>query len=117
MNTKNIFPVIFESKGFPTIKIHDTFFEIKAIDFWDFRKFNYSEVEKITHYNPNDKWYTKILFLNSFSALLFSKLEPSILKIEKKNGGNWKYQTSPKPNKEFRQTMEVLNKIVLTVKE
>lgn len=29
----------FKIKGYPIIKVYENYFEIKAIDFWEFRKF------------------------------------------------------------------------------
>ncbi len=100
--------LIFESKGYPTIKIYDDYFEIKAIDFSKFRKFEYSSIQKIKHCDPNDNWWTKIYRLGSIAAHLFADDDPWILKIKKKNGGSWDYQTSPKPNLEFDQVIKLL---------
>ena len=101
-------PLIFEKKGFPIIKIFDNHFEIKAIDYWDFRSFDYSEVKIIKHYNPNDKWWNKFYFQTSWIAQIFSKDDPWILKIKKNNGGEWTYKTTHNPNPEFRKVIELL---------
>ncbi len=100
--------LIFELNGYPSIKIYGDFFEIKAIDFSKLRKFNYSSIHKIKHFNPNNNWWTKIYILGSISAQIFANDDPWILRIEKKNGGSWDYQTSPKTNSEFNQVIDLI---------
>ena len=36
--------IVFEEKGYPIIKVYDDYFEIKAIDYWEFRKFDFSNL-------------------------------------------------------------------------
>ncbi|MDY8135463.1 hypothetical protein [Aquimarina sp. 2201CG5-10] len=101
-------PLIFESKGYPSIKIYDDYFEIKAIDFSKFRKFNYSNIKKVKHYDPNNNWWTKIYILGSISGHIFADDDPWVLKIKKKNGGSWEYKTSQKTNSEFNQVIKLI---------
>lgn len=61
----------YKKKGFPIIKIYPTHIEIKAIDHWEFRRFDYSDIKQIKYYDPNNNWYTK---LYSLSLLLRRKL-------------------------------------------
>jgi len=106
-------PLIFEQKGFPSIKVFDKHFEIKAIDYWEFRAFNYSDIKEITHYNPNDKWWNKFYISTSFIAQIFSKNDPWILKVIKINGGDWTYKTSHKPNSDFEK---IINRIKIKLR-
>ncbi len=101
-------PLIFEKKGFPSIKVFDNHFEVKAIDFWEYRIFNFSDVKKINHYNPNDKWWNRIYIRTSWIAQIFSKDDPWILKITKNNGGDWTYKTSHKPDSDFIKVVNLL---------
>lgn len=45
--TTFIKPIVFEKKGYPIIKIQADQFEIKAIDYWEFRRFSFSEIKEI----------------------------------------------------------------------
>lgn len=101
-------PLIFEEKGFPSIRVFNNHFEIKAIDYWEYRVFEYSEIKEIIHYNPNDKWWNKLYILTSLTAQIFSENDPWILKLIKNNGGNWTYKTSHKPNSDFRKILNLL---------
>ena len=40
---------IFEERGYPIIKIYENYFEIKAIDYWEFRKFEYSNLKEMNY--------------------------------------------------------------------
>ncbi len=64
--------LIFEEKRFPSIKVFESHFEIRAIDYWEYRKFNYLEIKNIKHYNPNNNWYMKLYILSSLVAQIFS---------------------------------------------
>ncbi|MFD2561432.1 hypothetical protein [Aquimarina rubra] len=100
--------LVLEEKGFPVIKIYPDHFEVKAIDYSKYRTFYYSEIKDIKHYDPNNNWWTKLHIMSSLTAQIFSKNDPWILKIIKKNGGDWTYKTSPKSNSEFNQTIQLL---------
>ncbi len=102
--------LIFVKKGFPSIKIFESHFEIKAIDYWEYRKFNYSEVKNIKHYNPNNIWYMKLYILSSLAAQIFSDTDSWILKISKINGGNWKYRTSYSNSFDFNEIINLISK-------
>lgn len=102
------YPVIFDKKGFPSIKVFEDHFEIKATDFWEYRTFKYSETKDILHYNPNEKWWNQLYLMTSPIAQLFSKNDPWILKIIKTNKGDWTYKTSNKPDSDFRKIINAL---------
>lgn len=101
-------PLIFEKKGFPSIKLFDEHFEIKAINYWEFRVFKYSEIKEIIHYNPNDKWWNKLYILTSLTAQIFSENDPWTLKVIKNNGGDWTYKTSYESNSDFRKIINLI---------
>jgi len=105
---KEIEPIVFKAKGYPSIKIFENHFEIKAIDFWQYRVFKYSEVKKISHYNPNDKWWNKFFILTSPSIQIFSENDQWVLKIIKTNGGDWSYFTSHKKSSEFNDIIRLI---------
>lgn len=48
-------PKVFNQETYPILKIYEDHFEIKAIDFWEFRQFEYSKVLSIECLNPNSK--------------------------------------------------------------
>lgn len=102
-------PIKFSFKGFPSINIYQNHFEIKDIDHWAFRKFMFSEVDKIIHFNPNDVWWKRLYIATSFFGRVFAHEDPWELKVIKKNGGDWTYKTSYKFNSEFRQAIVLLN--------
>jgi len=102
-------PLIFECSRYPSIKIYEDYFEIKAIDYSKYRKFSYSSVKKIRHYDPNNNWWSKIYMFGSISAHVFSDDDPWILKIEKKNGGSWEYYTSPEEHSEFNEIVKLIH--------
>ena len=62
-------PIVFEAKGYPIIKVYTDYFEIKAIDYWEFRTFNFSEVKSIEIIDTRKKWYFQLY------QVLFSTLE------------------------------------------
>ena len=48
---------------------------------------------------------------------MFAKKDPWILKIVLKNGGDWRYKTSPTHNMEFRNALKLIEeKISLQTK-
>jgi hypothetical protein len=100
---------IFESKGFPTIKLYENYFEIKAIDYSKFGKFEYSELKELKLVNPKNKWWYKLYVSTSMPGRIFSKDDPIKLKVIKQNNGDWEYQTSNKYNLEFRKIIKEIN--------
>ncbi|TVZ14082.1 hypothetical protein JM81_0281 [Maribacter sp. MAR_2009_72] len=106
-------PLIFKHKEFPIIKVFDKHFEIKAIDYWEYRTFKYSEIKEISHFNPNDKWWSQLYLLASPINLLFSKNDQWVLNITKINGGDWTYNTSNKYNSNFRKIIDLLKKKIV----
>lgn len=84
----------FNKKGFPIVKLHDDNFEIKAIDYWEFRTFKYSEIVKIDYYHNTEKWW-------GFIRGMSSRFEPHKLKIIKANGADWIYNSPSEYSKEF----------------
>jgi len=107
----------FAHKGFPSINIYQNHFEIKDIDHWAFRKFKFSEVDKVIHFNPNDVWWKKLYITTSYFGRMFSHEDPWIFKVDLKNGGDWTYKTSYKLNSEFRKIVQLLNERINGVKE
>lgn len=101
-----------EENGFPSLKVFDNHFEIKALDYWKYKAFEFSEVKTIEFYDPNKKWWRKLYISLSLIAQIFSKDEPWILKITKKNGGVWTYKTSANFNSNFNQTVKLLRQKV-----
>ena len=85
--------LLLQEKGYPIIKLYEDRFEIKAIDYWNFRTFRYIDIQEIKHYDPNDNWWTKLYMLISFTAQIFSKNDPWILKImyKKEATGNTRF--------------------------
>lgn len=99
---------IFEKERFPIIKVYDTHFEIKATDHWRFRKFDFEKVDSLVYYNPENRWYNNTILV-SFWHRFFRNLEPSILKIKLKNGGDWKYNCPHKIDGELNKFLFYLN--------
>ena len=100
--------LIFEEKGYPIIKVYNDHFDIKAIDYWEYRTFKYSDIENLKLSDPNNNWWTKLYKLTSLTTQIFSKNDPWVLRIIKKSGGDWKYKTSPERNSEFNQVIKLL---------
>ncbi|MCB9187923.1 MAG: hypothetical protein H6599_01445 [Flavobacteriales bacterium] len=104
-------PKIFEVKSYPILKIYEEHFEIKALDHWEFRPFQYSSISSIECFNPNSKWYNKIMNYGHFNRF-FEDLEPSILRINLKNGGNWEYKCPFRISNDFRSFLgEISDKL------
>jgi hypothetical protein len=100
---------IYEEKGFPTIKIFEDHFEIKAIDYWEFKTFRYADIKEVRHYDPLKKWWIQIFFINRHTiSYKFSKDSPWTLFIIKNKGANWKYKTSHKRSLEFKQVIKII---------
>ena len=77
----------FKSSGFPRILVDENFFKIKSRFNFKNDKFNYPDVEKISHY----------IFENN-----------GILKIKMKNGKEFSYETSSEPNDYFENALELI---------
>lgn len=97
----------FRQKGYPIIRIHNTFFEIKAIDFNTFRCFNYNEIKEVKLIDPKKLWWYKLLY--STLARAASKNDPINIKVIKRNGGDWKYLTSSKQNINLQKIIIEIN--------
>jgi hypothetical protein len=77
----------FNSSDFPKILIDETFFNIKSNFDFKNEKFNYSDVEKVSHH-------------------IFEK--NGILKIKMKNGEEFSFETSSEPNDYFENALELI---------
>lgn len=82
----------FDKEGFPKIKLREDYFEIKDVDFWEYRRFKYSDVVKI-NFAKNLDWTFGLLLVLMFT-------EPYKLKIFTENT-SWSYKTSRKFDKDF----------------
>lgn len=115
MSDKEIsYPIVFEKDKFPIIKVYEDSLEIKAVDHWEFRKFPLERITSIEYYNPHDKWYNRILMFNYFE-LFFNDIEPSLIKINLTNGGDWKYNCPYKKDRELIQFFRCLNVQIKTL--
>jgi hypothetical protein len=77
----------FNSSDFPKILIDEIFFKIKSNFDFKNEKFNYSDVEKMSHH-------------------IFEK--NGILKIKMKNGEEFSFETSSEPNDYFENALELI---------
>jgi hypothetical protein len=77
----------FNSSDFPKILIDEIFFKIKSNFDFKNEKFNYSDVEKVSHH-------------------IFEK--NGILKIKMKNGEEFSFETSSEPNDYFENALELI---------
>ncbi|MGY6648312.1 hypothetical protein [Wenyingzhuangia sp. IMCC45574] len=107
--TKLLNVEIFEVKGYPSLKVYEEYFEIRAIDYSLSRKFKYYELKKIVIENIKEKWWYKLYIISSIPGMIYSKDDPIKLKIINKRNGIWEYKVSPKFNSEFRQFISVIN--------
>ncbi len=96
----------FNKKGFPIIRFHDDYFEVKAIDYWEFRSFKYVEVTEIDYYHNKYKWWNNF----SITYFAFSSNEPHKFKVKKENGADWIYDAPRKYSKEFAEVVKELLK-------
>jgi len=99
----------FNEKGYPSINVYENYFEIKDIDFWEFRKFNYSETKNVILINPNKSWWKRLYIATSYAGRVFAKNDPWSLKVNLKKGGDWKYKASAKYSIEFRKIIKLIN--------
>lgn len=104
--------IVFEEKGFPSVKIYETRFEIRAIDYWEFRSFKYAEIKELKYFCPNNNWFNRLYISMSIAGRMFSKNDQWILKIVKSDKDVWEYKTSSKPNTEFRKALKIINEKV-----
>lgn len=93
----------FNISGFPVIKVYETYFEVKSVEFTSYRRFNYEEVARIEYYKGGGNWATwpTVHFLQA-------KFEPYILRIFKKNGGDWEYNAPAKHSKDFEDFISMV---------
>lgn len=97
-------------KGFPIIKILDDKFQIKGISDINFKTFKYTDIKNIRHYNPNnDSFFMKMYSSISLAGRIFSKDDNWVLKINLRNGGDWKYKTSHLQNDKFSTALRLIN--------
>ena len=106
--------IYFDKKGYPKIKVYENHFEIKALNHFGFRSFNYSEVKEISHYNPYGKGWKKLYANSSIIGRIFLKDSAWVLKIIKRNGDTWKYNTPNVWNSEFREVFHLIKSKILT---
>lgn len=92
----------FKKKGFPIIRIYEDHFDVKALDYWEFRSFRFDEVVNI-QYRDNTSAFT-------FSLLGYylSQMDPYSLIIYKSNGGDWKYECPGQDDAEFHSILSLL---------
>ena len=102
-------PIVFEAKGYPIIKVYTDYFEIKAIDYWEFRTFNFSEVKSIEIIDSRKKWYFQLYQILFFNARIFAKEEPILFKITLQNKGNWEYLCLNRYNEDFNKIIRLIN--------
>ena len=107
------YPVIFKESGYPIIKVYENYFEIKAIDYWEFRKFDFSEVKNIEIKNPTHNLLYQFYLFTSLFAQLFSGNEPNSLKIHLKNNGDWSYICTNKKNQNFENILKLIQQKIL----
>lgn len=88
----------FEQAGFPIIILNEETFDVKAIDFWEFRTFRYNEVKRIKYYKEGEIW---MKYFVGGPGWMHEKFDPFILRIKKTNGGYWDYNCPPKKTLEF----------------
>lgn len=94
----------FHKKGFPIIRLSDDFFEVKAIDYWEFRRFDYKEVVKIDYWKEADKGNWALF---GTIHLIYAATDTYQLKIFKDNGGDWTYKTKSKnSDPEFEEVIK-----------
>ena len=103
-------PIHFKAKEYPEIIVEETHFKIKAIDYWEFRSFNFDEVVSVELINPQKRWYYQLYFIFSLMARIFANEEPLLLRITKKNGGVWDYQYKNEYNASFRTIVKEISK-------
>ncbi len=94
----------FYKVGFPTINVYVDYFEVKAIDHNQYRRFNFSEIASVKYFKGGGNWPIWPLI-----HILQNKFEPHKLKIVKKNGGDWTYDAPPKFDKDFNDFVVELN--------
>ena len=70
----------FIKKGFPSIKVFENHFEIKAVDYWEYRKFKFSETAEINHYNPNNNIISKLFIGITLFTRILARTENWCLK-------------------------------------
>ena len=100
--------IIFEKTGFPSIKLFDEHFEIKAVDYWEYKSFRYSEVKQILHYYSNNNWWRQLFINMLYTARIFAENDPKILEVKLKNGGDWTYKTSNSQNSQFSEILKLI---------
>jgi hypothetical protein len=104
----------FKKKGLPIVRIKEKSFELKAIDYWEFRTFEYDSITRINYSQNIDKWAGGGL------TLLRIWLDPYEVTIYLKDGESWKYTTKGKYDKDFAKLIKTMcegNKIKVEITE
>lgn len=103
----------YKKKGFPIIKIYPTYIEIKAIDYWEFRRFNYSDIKQIKYYDPNNNWYTKLaLTFSSLITRIMAEKKYRYLRVIKHNDGYWNYNLPGTIDEELLDVLQEIEKCI-----
>jgi hypothetical protein len=97
----------FDSKLYPIIKLHDDHFEVKAIDYWIFRSFNYSDVLEIEYASVKIWWGLMDIFF-SLTRLMFYGKKYCELKITMINGTIWNYKVLGLYNQKYATSVKHL---------
>jgi len=106
----------FKKKGYPIIKVYENYFEIKAIDFWEFRTFEYSDLKELKIVNPFNNWWYRLYVNISWQGRMFAYTDPITLKVMKNNGGSWDYKFPNKQGSGFGKVVSEINERIKQVK-
>jgi hypothetical protein len=90
-DVKNTQQPEFDDKKFPKIKLLDNHFEIKAIDYWEYRSFNNSNVIEI-EYAPVKIWWGLMDKIAPIQRYMWYGKKHCMLKIILKNDVVWDYK-------------------------
>lgn len=102
----------FDQKGYPSLRVYDDHFEVKARDYHIYRSFSYRELEKIELIDPKHNFWYRHHTNWTFFGRLFGKYEPLNLRITKKDGGIREYSVHYKHNQAFRAVYaEILSRL------
>jgi len=108
-------PQIFKKKGYPIIKVYEDYFEIRAINFSEFRKFEYHNLKKIILKDPKKKWWNRLYISTSIFGQIFSKIDYIKLKVINKSKREWTYLTPNTQNSDFNRFTRMINHKIKTV--
>ncbi len=103
-------PIVFEEDGHPKLRVYEDHFEVKDVDYWEFRSFTYDEVKSVEFVDPRHYWWNQFIMATSILANLFARKGPESIRVKLIKGGDWTYRIMKLPTEELREVVREIRR-------